>query len=172
MVICCLLLASRMNLHVFEDKVMESFSSRLGNKLQCLNFVCWREDKGTDLMHWQCTAGSDFLYRIHSLFWMQKQPSFYCSIFFCSGSCIYEPADIKCFAILLCFQQAIGWNNRTYYDSGWKWSINDFMHQVWGKKTKCNIVFLIIMQLESTYRFIYFLVRKCIFAFFLIRLIP
>lgn len=37
MAICCLLLASRMKLHVFEDKVMESFSSRLGNKLQCLN---------------------------------------------------------------------------------------------------------------------------------------
>lgn len=37
MVICCLLLASRMKLHVFEDKVMKSFSPRLGNDLQCLN---------------------------------------------------------------------------------------------------------------------------------------
>lgn len=84
-----------------------------------------------------------------------------------SNLCIYEPAGIKCFAVLWCFQWAIEWNNRTYYDSGWKWSANDFMHQVWGKKT--NTMFLIIMQLKTTYRFIGFFWSENVFPFFLIR---
>lgn len=46
------------------------------------------------------------------------------------------------------------------------------MHQVWGKRTKCNIMFLIIMQLETLIDLLVSLVRKCDFVFFLIRLMP
>lgn len=105
MAICCLLLASRMKLHVFEDKVMESFSSRLGNRLQCLNCLSERIREQT-----LCTGNAQvvliFCTEYTTCSGCRNNPPLLFHLF-CNSLCIYEPADIKCFAILLCFQQAI-----------------------------------------------------------------